>query len=72
MKPAWIHYLLIAAASVAIDRPLSAAEPRLDKTDLFHSGQAGYETFRVPGIVVTREGTILTYCEARRGSRSAR
>lgn len=50
--------------------PLSAAEPMCDKTDLFHGGQGGYETFRVPGIVVTRAGTVLTYCEARRGSRS--
>jgi sialidase-1 len=49
---------------------LVAAEPRLDKIDLFHAGQGGYETFRVPGIVVTGKGTILAYCEARRGSRS--
>ncbi len=55
----------LAAASLS-----TAAEPRLDKTDLFHSGQSGYETFRVPGIVVTPKGTVLTYCESRRGSRS--
>ena len=47
-----------------------AAEPSLDRTDLFTAGQAGYETFRIPGVVVTRSGTILAYCEARRGSRS--
>lgn len=48
----------------------AAAEPLLDKTDLFQAGQSGYETFRVPGVVVTGQGSILTYCEARRGSRS--
>jgi sialidase-1 len=47
-----------------------ADEPKLDKTDLFLAGQARYETFRVPGIVVTNKGTVLVYCEARRGSRS--
>jgi sialidase-1 len=62
--------IFFTLGAVAIAQALPAAEPRLDKTDLFHSGQAGYETFRVPGIVVTREGTVLTYCEARRGSRS--
>ncbi|WP_199773758.1 sialidase family protein [Stieleria maiorica] len=49
---------------------LSATEPFLDKTDLFTAKQAGYETFRIPGVVVTNAGTVLAYCEARRGSRS--
>jgi sialidase-1 len=56
--------LLAASAS------LRAEEPRLDKTDLLSAGQGGYETFRVPGMVVTHAGTVLVYCEARRNSRS--
>lgn len=56
--------LLTAAASVY------SSELELDKTDLFTAGQGGYETFRVPGIVVTGAGTVLAYCEARRNSRS--
>lgn len=56
---------LMLSASVLV-----ADEPQLDKTDLFAAGQAGYETFRVPGIVVTRRGSVLAYCEARRNSRS--
>lgn len=55
---------LISAAT------LRATDPFLDKTDLFTAGQAGYETFRIPGVVVTKSGTVLAYCEARRGSRS--
>lgn len=47
-----------------------AEEPWIDKTDLFGAGQGGYETFRIPGIIVTNKGTVLVYCEARRGSRS--
>jgi sialidase-1 len=57
---------LTASAGVAT----AGDAPFLDKTDLFHAGQAGYETFRVPGIVVTNKGTVLAYCEARRGSKS--
>lgn len=44
--------LLVAFSLVSGTAGLLAAEaPRLDKTDLFHAGQGGYETFRVPGIV---------------------
>ncbi|MBI1348188.1 exo-alpha-sialidase [bacterium] len=46
----------------------SAAEPLLEKTDLFISQQDGYELYRIPGIVVTKQGTILAYCEARKSA----
>ena len=39
------------------------------KTDLFVSGEGDYAFYRIPGIVVTTEGTILAYCEARRDSK---
>ena len=61
---------LFLFASLLLPGHLFASEPILDKLDLFAAGQSGYETFRVPGIVVTRDGTILVYCEGRRGSRS--
>ncbi|MEF3302095.1 sialidase family protein [Paenibacillus sp. GYB003] len=34
--------------------------------ELFTSGQGGYHTFRIPALLVTREGTVLAFCEARR------
>lgn len=37
------------------------------KTDLFVSGEGGYKLFRIPGIVVSAAGTVLAYCEARKG-----
>jgi len=44
---------------------LTAAEPLLEKIDLFQSGNDGYALYRIPGIVVTAKGTVLAYCEAR-------
>ncbi len=55
--------LIAFAASVSC---LSAAEPFLEKTDLFEARKGGYHTYRIPGVVVTKQGTILAYCEARK------
>jgi sialidase-1 len=43
-----------------------AAEPRLEKTDLFEAGKGGHKLYRIPGIVVTAKGSVLAYCEARK------
>lgn len=57
----------LALALLAI-WPISsiAAEPVLEKTDLFEAGKDGYALYRIPGIVVTKKGTVLAYCEARK------
>ena len=41
----------------------------LEKTPLFEAQTAGYELYRIPGIVATPKGTVLAYCEARKGGR---
>src|SRR4051794_3808450 len=46
------------------------AEPLLEKMDLFKGGTDGHVLYRIPGIVVTDNGTVLAYCEARRNSGS--
>lgn len=46
---------------------LSAEE--LQRQTLFQSGQGGYAQYRIPGIVVTKKGTILAYAEARKSLR---
>jgi sialidase-1 len=43
-------------------------EPRLQKSDLFATGEGGYKLYRIPGVVVTASGTVLAYCEARKNS----
>jgi len=40
------------------------------QTDIFVSGTDGYHTYRIPGIVVSKKGTILAFCEARKNSRA--
>ncbi len=69
-----MHTRLLVLALTLISAPscgtLDAADPLLDKTDLLTAGQSGYETFRIPGVVVTGKGSVLAYCEARRGSKS--
>src|SRR6476660_8201097 len=47
-----------------------AAEPLLEKIDLFEAGKDDYALYRIPGIIVTAKGTVLAYCEARLNSGS--
>ena len=44
----------------------SGAEPYLEKTDLFQAETDGYKAYRIPGIVVATDGSVLAYCEARK------
>jgi sialidase-1 len=45
---------------------LLAADPLIEKSDLFTAGDHGYKIFHIPGIVVTAKGTVLAWCEARK------
>lgn len=42
----------------------------VEKQDLFTAGEDGYAQYRIPGIVVTKNGVILAYAEARRTGKS--
>lgn len=53
--------LYLAAAA------LPAAEPFLEKQDLFTVGDdPAYNIYHIPGVVVTAKGTVLAWCEARK------
>lgn len=43
-----------------------AADPFIEKSDLFTVGDGGFKIFHIPGIVVTAKGTVLAWCEARK------
>jgi sialidase-1 len=47
---------------------LDAMAPK--RTKLFVSGTDGYHTYRIPAVIVTRKGTVLAFCEGRKGGRS--
>ena len=59
--PTLILCLLVSTAA--------AAEPFLEKVDLFESGKESYALYRIPGVAVTKKGTVLVWCEARRNAR---
>jgi sialidase-1 len=46
-----------------------AAEPSIEKVDVFNAGDQGYAIYRIPGLVVTGKGTVLAYGEARKTTR---
>jgi len=57
----------IAALAFGIASPAAfAGAPELTKASFFEADQGGYKMYRIPGIVVTRKGTVLAYAEARR------
>jgi len=60
----------LAGLLLATSLPISAAEPKIDKTDLFEAGKGGHKLYRIPGIVVTAKGAVIAYCEARKNSGS--
>ena len=67
----WILLLaMIAATAVMRSADLAADDGNEPvKTDLFEAGKEGDALYRIPGIVGTKQGTVLAYCEARRSDR---
>ncbi len=41
----------------------------LDQSDLYISGRGGYHTYRIPAMVVSARGTVLAFCEGRKGAK---
>lgn len=69
-KTLWFEALLIFCITL-LSRPSSAQEERLfEQKDIFIGGLDGYHTFRIPSLIVTPKGTIIAFCEGRKGSRS--
>ena len=51
--------------------PLPWFGPRPDRgTPVFTSGRDGYHSFRIPSLIVSKQGTLLAFCEGRKNSRS--
>ena len=48
----------------------SSAEGDLRHTEVFVSGADGYNTYRIPSLIVSKQGTLLAFCEGRKKSKS--
>src|SRR5262245_61960095 len=46
------------------------AQPSFSENTPFISGQGGYNTYRIPALVCTTNGTFLAFCEGRKNSGS--
>jgi sialidase-1 len=58
---------LIYVITFALSGLLAAAEPFIEKQDLFTAGEdPAYNIYHIPGIVVTAKGSVLAWCEARK------
>lgn len=60
------HARLFALATLLLCCHSFAAEPFLEKADLFEAKQGGYAIYHIPGVCVTAKGTVLAWCEARK------
>jgi sialidase-1 len=61
---------LVAVVLFSLAVPARSAEPLHEKLDLFEAGKDDYALYRIPGLVATKTGTVLAYCEARRTGKS--
>lgn len=68
----WLAVVTIAsfACGAVLLAEAAAQPPQLEQQDLFHADQDGYGIYRIPGVVVTAQGTVLVYCEARKTGKS--
>ncbi len=62
----FLSTLMIVALGNGTWQRAEAAEPFLEKRDLFEAGTGGYGLYRIPTIISTRQGTVLAFCEARK------
>ncbi len=61
--------MLLAGACLADARIVTKTWDDPENTVVFRSGRGGYHTYRIPALIVTKEGTLLAFCEGRRNGR---
>lgn len=82
----WLHYMLRTALSalrvpachlillIVLCGRIAPAQVgaglALEQVDIFRAGEGGYHTYRIPSLIVARDGTLLAFCEGRKRGRS--
>ncbi|MBN2476432.1 MAG: exo-alpha-sialidase [Pirellulales bacterium] len=56
----------VALGAAMVFARVCPADDVVQQVSVFVSGTEGYHTYRIPGIVVTNDGTLLAFCEGRK------
>lgn len=56
-----LFFLLLATTGLS--------EPSFETAPVFRAGELGYALYRIPGVIVTANGSVLAYAEARKSAR---
>ena len=62
----WIGFLALAVGLALGAGTSNGEDGPPSHSDVFVSGSGGYHTYRIPGIVLTKAGTLLAFCEGRK------
>ena len=55
---------LLCTFLVGCSGPAAKTVGRFDEQEIFKAGEAGYQRYRIPALVVSSKGTILAFAEA--------